>query len=337
MTSLADQLIDAQVAYVLAQLSEDRLLADLGPLVDDALAVAGGLTLEQVVDPATIKPVVRRLLQSVPASVGASEVVDAATDVLYDGPSEPFAIGELVVREQIEAIVDEILGLAPLAERALDRLTASPLVGTVASRFMGRIVGEVLAANKAVADKVPGLGSLMAFGTGAASKVMGAADKQFEGLLGDTAGKSATFAVKRLNKILVETLKDPTTREAVLQVWDLVAAEPVTGLEGQVAREDVTRLVGAVQGVVATAAATDHVADLADAFVDAFFVRYGTHPVTAVLDDLEITRDDLVTDLGAIVPRVVGSVVETGKLEELVRARIEPFFRSAEVSRLLAD
>ena len=47
----------------------------------------------------------------------------------------------------------------------------------------------------------------------------GAADKQFESLLGDTVGKGGTYAVRRLNKIVVDTLLDPTTGEAALQVW----------------------------------------------------------------------------------------------------------------------
>ena len=59
-------------------------------------------------------------------------------------------------RERVEALLDELLALHPVLERALERLTDSPLVGTMASRFMGRIAGEVLQANKAVADKVPG-------------------------------------------------------------------------------------------------------------------------------------------------------------------------------------
>src|SRR3546814_20808959 len=94
---------------------------------------------------------------------------------------------------------------------------------------MGRIVNEVLQANKAMADKVPGLGGLVSLGTSAASRVTGAAGKQFEGILGDTGGKGGTYAVKRLNRIIVETLQDPTTRETILQVWDQAAAEPVQG------------------------------------------------------------------------------------------------------------
>ena len=77
--------------------------------------------------------------------------------------------------------LDELLALNPVVERALERLTDSPLVGTMASRFMGRVVGEVLQANKAVAGKVPGLGSLMSFGTSAASKVDGCGGQAVRG------------------------------------------------------------------------------------------------------------------------------------------------------------
>jgi hypothetical protein len=335
MTSLADQLIDAQVTYVLEQLGGTELERTLAEAVDDLLAIGGSLQLEEVLDPEHVKAVVRRLLASVPASTGASEIVDIATEVVYAGPATPFALGELVVREQVEALLDEILGLAPLVERALEQLTDSPLVGMVASRFMGRIVGEVLAANKAVADKVPGLGSLVSFGTSAASRVKGVADKQFEALLGDTAGKGAAFAVRRLNKIIIDTIQDPATREAVLQVWDLAAEEPVGGLGHHVERDALSRIVYAAQSVVATAAGTEQAAALVDAYVDGFFARYGALPVTTLLDELEVDRDALVADLRAAAPRAVEAARASGALERIIRARVEPFYRSPAVVALL--
>lgn len=333
--SLADQLIDAQVEYVLAQLSTDALTATIERGVDHFLDAAGRLTVREAVDADAVKESVRRALDEVPSTAGTSEVVDLVLGVLYDGPAVPFTLGELVLRDQVEALVDELLGLTPVVERALDHLTESPLVGTVAARFMGRIVGEVLKANQAVADKVPGLGSLMALGTNAASRVMGAADKQFEAVLGDTAGKGATFAVRRLNAILLETLRDPTTREALLQIWDLAAEERVTGLKRFAEREELDGLVSAAHSVVATAAATEHVAAFADTLVDALLSRYGDHTLAALLDDFELTRDHLVAELSGLAPQVLEAAREDGALERIVRAEVEPFFRSETVTRIL--
>ncbi|KQY51639.1 MULTISPECIES: hypothetical protein [unclassified Nocardioides] len=332
---LAGKLLDAQVRFHLDQLTGDRLAETVSGLADDLFTAAGQHQLADLVDREAVKAIVARALVTVPGSAAVSGIVELAVSVAYDGPAEPFPVGDVVARERVEALLDEVLGLTPVLERALERLTDSPQVGTVASRFMGRIVGEVLQANKAVADKVPGLGSLMSFGTSAASKVMGAADKQFEGLIGDAVGKSGTFAVRRLNRIIIETLQDPTTREAVLQVWDLVAAEPVAGVERHATREEISGIVDAAHDLVITTVGDAHVVRLGEVVVDAFFDRFGGFTPTELLDELDLTRDDLVADLVRIAPAVVDAMQESGELERIIRARLEPFYASDEVRSLL--
>jgi hypothetical protein len=333
--SVAERLLDAQVDYHLDRLTGDQLDSTIVQLADDLLTAAGKQPLEHLVDRDSVKAIVVRVIGTVPGSAAVGGIVELATTVAYDGPAEPHPLGELVDRDRFAAVLDELLALNPVLERALERLTASPLVGTMASRFMGRIVGEVLQANKAVADKVPGLGSLMSFGTSAASKVMGAADKQFEGLIGDTVGKGGTFAVRRLNRIVIETLRDPTTREAVLQVWDLLAEEPVVGLHRYVTLEEMTGVVDAVRGLAVATAAGAHVATLGEVLVDGFFDRFGGYTPTELLDELELSREDLLSDLARIAPRVVDALRESGDLERILRARLEPFYRSSEVAALL--
>ncbi len=232
-------------------------------------------------------------------------------------------------------LVDRVLALSPVLERALERLTDSPLVGTMASRFMGRVVGEVVQANQAVADKVPGLGSLMSFGTSAASRMMGAADTQLQGLLGETVGKGGTFAVRRLNKIIVETVRDPTTRDAVLQVWDLAAAGQVGGLSGRLTRAELDGVVDAAHDLVVSTLASEQVAHLGEVVVDGFFERFGGYTPTELLDELDLDRADLVADLVRIAPGVVDALRESGDLERIVRAQLAPFYDSAEVRALL--
>jgi hypothetical protein len=333
--SLAQQLLDAQVAHHLDRLTGDDLTATVSALADDLFAAAGQHQIDDLVDREAIKAIVVRALGTVPGSAAVSGIVELATTVVHDGPAEPFPLGELVDRDQVEVLLDELLALNPVLERALERLTASPLVGTMASRFMGRIVGEVLQANKAVADKVPGLGSLMSFGTSAASKVMGAADKQFEGLIGDTVGKGGTFAVRRLNRIIVETLRDPTTREAVLQVYDLVAEEPVVGLSHYATHEEISGVVGAVHDLAVSSVANEHVALLGEVVVDAFFERFGGYTPTELLDQLDLSQEELVADLVRIAPGAVDALRETGDLERILRAQLEPFYASEEVIALL--
>lgn len=333
--TLAQQLLDAQVRFHLDRLGGEQLAPTVAGIAESLLDAAGGHQIDVLVDRAAVTDIVIRSLATVPSSAAVSAIVELAVQVVRDGPAEAYPLGEVVDRDQVEVLVDELLALNPVLERALERLTASPLVGTTASRFMGRVVAEVLQANKAVADKVPGLGSLMSFGTSAATRMVGAADKQLEGLIGDTVGKGGTFAVRRLNRIIIETLQDPTTREAVLQVWDLVAAEPVGGLGEHVATEEISGVVDAVHDLAISTLAHERVAQLAAAVVEAFFERFGGYTPTELLAELDLDRADLVADLVRIAPGVLAALEESGDLERLLREQLAAFYDSPEVAALL--
>jgi len=331
----ASRLLDAQVAWLIGRLTgpdlPDRLAAD----VDDLLETGTRLQVGDLVEPDEVKKLGRLLVTTVPASTAASTLVAATADVVYDGPAERFALSDLIDRENVEGLVDEALALTDVAEAFLDRIAESPLAASLGAKFVGRIVNDVVQMNQAVADKIPGVGSLVSFGTSTAGKVFGAADKQLQQLLGDTAGKSAAFAMRRLNKIIVETLKDPATRAAVLQVFDLYADEPLPQLDKLGEREDIHRVAGLLQDIVIAGAPTDPVLALMDALIDGFFGVYGEQPVTSLIEDLGLTRDDLVEHATTIVPRVLEAARQSGDLEALLRSRLEPFFTSPEVIAIL--
>lgn len=333
--TLADRLLDAQVAFHLQRLRGDELAVTVGRIAEGVLDAAGAHQLAHLVDREVVKDVVERALTDVPGSPAVAGFVDLAREVLQAGPAQSFTIGEVVERDQVERLLDEALELTPALERALERLTASPLVGATATRFMGRVVGEVLATNQAVADKVPGLGSLMSLGTRAAGGMVGAADKQLGGLLADTAGKGGTLAVTRLNRIIVETLRDPTTRDAALQVWDLIAAEQVDGVE--VVDEEVSGVVDAGRDLVVSVLADPHVVAFAHAIVDGFFESFGGYTPGELLDELGLERADLVADAVRFAPDLVDSLIESGDLERMLRAELAPFYTSDAVADLLSD
>ncbi|MCW2857894.1 MAG: hypothetical protein JWR52_3509 [Marmoricola sp.] len=332
---VADRLLDAQIAWLVAQLTgpgvEDRIAAE----VDALLKIGANVSVGDLARPDDIKHLARLIAGTVPASTAASTLVATAADVAYDGPTETFTLADLIDREHVSSLATEVLAMTDLIEKFLDQLTESPLVASLASKFVGRIVNDVVAMNQAVADKIPGVGSLMSFGTSAAGKVLGAADKQLQQVLGDTAGKGATFAMRRLNKVVVETLKDPTTHDAVLEVFDLYADQPVTRLRDVSTRDDVHRIAGLLQDIVIAGAPTEPVLALLDALVDGFFSVYGDLPASNLVEDLGLTRDDLVAHATAIVPRVLLAAQRSGELEALLRARLEPFFASAEVAAIL--
>jgi hypothetical protein len=71
--------------------------------------------------------------------------------------------------------------------------------------------------------------------------------------------------------------------------------------------------------------------------VESFFEQFGGYTPTELLDELDLSAEDLVADLVRIAPRAVDALRETGDLERILRAQLEPFYTSAEVAALLDD
>lgn len=334
--SVAQALLDAQVAWTVNRLTGDEVPELVTRLVDDALAVAETATLASLAAPELIKSIARTLATAVPPSVAASTLVERGAEILMSNPAGPYALGELVDRENVARITDEVLAMTPLISELLDDLTRSPLTATLASRFVGRIVNDVVAGNRAMAEKIPGIGSLVSFGSKAAGRAIGTAGEQFEAVFGDTAAKGAEFMMGRLNKIIIAMLGDPSARAAVLEVFDLYAAKPVKPLSEIISADDAIRIAGLGQDVVIAAAVAEPVHILIDAFIDGFFAIYGDLPAAEILDDLDLTRDTIVGYAVTAAPQAVAAVRDSGELDRIIRDQLAPFYTSPEVLAILA-
>ncbi len=331
----ADRLLDAQVAWVVQELTGDRLLEVIERDVDELLAGAAQVRLDDVSSAERVIAVVDVLLASVPASTVATTLAQMTADQVHDGPPEPFVPADVVEREQVAALVDASLALRPMVGQVLDRLTESPLVGTLASRFVTRLVVDVLEANRSMAKKVPGVGSIVSFGTNAATRAVGVADRQVQALFGDSATRGTAMAVRRLNSVVMTTLDDPDFRDAVLEVWDTWADEPFQGVGEVVERDDLRRLAGALRDIASTGAPTAPVRAFAAAWIRTVFELHGDTPVATLLDDLGITRDDVLVVATGLVPPLVAAAAADGRLEQAARTRLEPFFHSPAVTAIL--
>lgn len=333
--TVAQRLLDAHVAWLLGQMTPEALPASVEREVDELLAIGSRVTVADLVDPATLKDAVHNLFTVVPPSTGASTLVAMLADVMYDGPAGRFTLADVLDRENVERLADEALANVDLLGSLLDDLTRSPLVTSLASRFMTKVVADVVQTNRAMAEKIPGVGSLVSFGANAAGKVGGAASKQVEARLGDTAAKGAAFAARRLNSIVVETLKDPATRRAVLEIFDLYADQPVTKLRQVAQRDDVHRVAGLLQDIVIAGAPTDPIFALTDALVDGFLRVYGEHPASTLVADLGIDRDTIVAHATVAAGRALGAARASGDLERVLRERLGEFYGSPEVTAIL--
>ena len=282
---LADRLLDAQVDSSLGELSGERLVANIARDVDDVLAVAGTLVVgrRRRRRAGEDRPCAG-LVAQVAGSPLVADLVDPIADAIYDlTASDEYWLGDVIDRGSVSALIAKLLGMRTLHERLLERTTESPLVATVASKFVTKIIADFVQQNRARAEKLPGMSSLLSLGAGAASKVRSATDRHVDQFLGDAAGKSAQYALRRTNKVLLELADEAPLHDAALEVWDLHADEPISGLRAYLTGQDVRELAALVHELVADVTRHRVHRALLDACVDVFFERYGEYDVAALL------------------------------------------------------
>lgn len=333
---IAERLLDAQVEFLLAEVSGERFTEVVVRDVESVIGVADTLVFRDIVGIDQAKETVRTVIDLIGGSPVIADMVGVFADSIYDhiAANNDYTLGQVVDREPVEALLEKIFGMHQAQERILERLTESPLVATVASKFVDKLISDFVEANRQIAGKIPGVSSLISMGQSAAKTAKKATESTF---IGDMAGKGAVFALKRTNNAIREMLRDAPVHDAAMEFWDLHADEPVSGLRDYLTQKDLNELVLLCYEIAITTREKEYFGLLVDECVDVFFTKYGDYTLAAMLPELGLSGDDIAKEILRYVPAVIEGAKRNGVLGKLIRERLEPFYTSDVVLGILGE
>ncbi|WP_067697548.1 hypothetical protein [Nocardia jejuensis] len=337
---IAERLLDLQVDFIVAEVTGDRFAEVIARDVEAVVGVADTIIFRDVVQLDEAKETVAKVINLIGGSPVIQESVGTFADSIYDNiaANDETTLGDVVDREPVEQLLEKIFGMHQAQERILERLTESPLVATVASKFVDKLINDFMESNRQMANKIPGVGSLVSLGTSAAKQARKAAEKAAgDGtFLGEMAGKGAQFALKRTNNAIREMLRDSPVHDAAMEFWDLHAGEPVSGLRAYLTQKDLNELAVIIYQIALTTREKEYFGVLIDECVEVFFEKYGDHTLAAMLPELGLSEADIAGEILRYGPAVVEAAKRNGVLAKLVRERLEPFFLSEPVLAAIA-
>ncbi|MFI6869804.1 hypothetical protein [Nocardia sp. NPDC050406] len=338
---IAERLLDAQVEYIVGEVSGDRFAEVVVRDTEAVLGVADTIVFRDVVNIDEAKQTVANVIDLIGGSPVLRDLVSVFADSIYDNiaANNEYTLGDVVEREPVEALLEKIFGMHQAQERILERLTESPLIATVASKFVDKLISDFMESNRQMAGKIPGVGSLVSLGTSAAKQARKAAERATgDGtFLGEMAGKGAQFALKRTNNAIREMLRDAPVHDAAMEFWDLHAGEPVSGLREYLSQQELRELAVIIYQIAYTTREKEYFGLLVDECVEVFYAKYGDHSLAAMLPELGLSGADIAKEILRYGPAVIEQAKRNGVLDKLVRERLEPFFLSDAVLGILAD
>ncbi len=333
---IAERLLDAQVDFLLSEVSGERFAEVVARDVESVIGVADTIVFRDVVAVDQAKQTVRKLVDRGGDSPLLDDLIGVLSDSLYQhiADNKDYTLGDVVDREPVEALLEKILAMHATQERLLDRLSEAPTAGPVAAKFTDMLIDDILEANKKLAGKVPGVNSLMSLGQSAVKSARKAAEGS---RVGDLAAKGTLYALKRVTNAIRETLREAPVHGAAMEFWDLHSGEPVSGLHDYLSKADLRELVLLVHRIVKTTRNKEYVGLLLDEAVEVFFTKYGDHTLAALLPELNVTPDDIAEEILRYGPAVIEAAKRNGVLAKLIRERLEPFYTSEQVLGILAE
>jgi uncharacterized membrane-anchored protein YjiN (DUF445 family) len=334
----AQQLLDAHVAYSLAQLSGENLKTTVGREAGLAYQWLANQNTEDIAPKEKVKAILERLLQE----ISITEATQAYFESLYKAildyvAKEDIEIDDLISEATWKRIVEKVIEQKDLRNELIHRLVSNKFYGEMLSEILYNSIKSFMQQSVPGSDK--GIGGLFNVGKG----ILGAAlsgmedtiDKNVKKFLSENINKT----IRDSEKIIQSRLTDANIRKGADKLWEVLddinfkeLADKAKKYSSQ-GKESLGDISTAIIHDVRDSKALRHIGDVV---LDHFYNEYGQQKLGVIFNNLLITEDKVVREVTLAAEDIVGRMLATGYLEGRLREVLEKFYASDEVSKILS-
>ncbi len=327
--TLVSALRDAHKAHLSQQLQNPEhwqgLMAQASNLLTD-------IPLGNLVDQDSLVEVVNQWLLEALSARGLQDVInDVSLAVWQAAEQDDATIGELLREEHFETILEQVLKLQSLRERAIHSAMNHPLVSEMVSEMLYTGIKNFLLEENALA-KLPGVSSMMKMGRkSVVGKAMGGMEESIRTYLQKNIRVTLKTGEQWLNKQLTNERIQQLARDGYLRVAPLKPANYMKMVPD-----------GAVTEVVAQSCAiTDESARLAytrrlvSVGIQAAVTSLMDKPLKSVLEGMQISEERIREIATPALARGASILVEQGVLEPFIEWVLDDFYQSEACKKIL--
>lgn len=335
--ALADALLERHVQYELSRLSGKRFLNDARKEVDDLYARLPDVTLNDVVSADSIMGVIQRKVIDLDIEGGIPELAGELARQLYGSENHRGATLQAVINDQqVDAFIDEILLLRAHRERVVNGVLSHPVYAELVSNILYNGIVNYIYEGNLISKNVPGVSPMMKFGARMFSKAAPGLDSAVEKNLKAYIARNTQFIVKQSEAFLNHSLTDEQLRESANDLWDKVRDRTLGDLQDGMDDIELSEFIVLGYEFWLAFRKTPYFTGACRTVIDAFFERYGDRPLAELVGDVGVNAEMVMAEIEAFAPAIIKQMKRSGHLEALLRRRLEPFYRSDAVKRLLA-
>ncbi len=336
MDLIIDRLLEAHVQHELARFGPRKLRQAIREEVAAAFQWAGSVRLREVVTPEQIVALIDRTVVKLPIAGGASELAREMSQRVHASKhNKGTSIEDICPGPVFAAVVARIAMLEGPRQAFIHRLVTSSVYTEQMSNALFNGIKEYLLSENMLAQKVPGLASLIKLGKFAVNKTMrpleAAVEKTVKAYIETNLGNT----IRRSEQSINDHFNAAHIVDAGGRVWEALAPRKLAEFMKVLDGGDLDDLVAIGLEFWEHFRNTPYFRAVNTDLVRHFFDKYGDAHISRVAADFGVTEKLVVDELAQVLGRGIDQTVASGFLEQRIRARLEDFYRSPQAAKLI--
>jgi hypothetical protein len=332
------QFLEAHVQHELARFQSRRMRESIRDEVAAAFEWATRTTLADIISAEQITDLIGRNVVAMPLPSGIAELaVSMSQRVLAAKTNKTTSIKDICARPAYDAAVAKIGSMEVLRRALIHSIVTSPIYTNEISSALYTGIKEYMLTENVLAQKVPGLASLIKLGSFAVNKTMKPLEAAVEKTIKAYIQANLGNTIRRSETSINEYFDEPHILAFGDDMWTQWAATRLSKYTQWVDSKDMTDIVALGRDFWLHFRETPYFKAVYTDLVQATLELYGDMPLSQLATEFGVNEKRVTKELTLTLAKAVETAKRSGYLEQRIRARLEDFYRSPHAAQLFAS
>ena len=338
MTDLAHQLLEAHVSHELDRFRNECGKQTIEEEVSAVFEWAGKIKLKDIITAQQIIGLIERNVVALPVAAGVTELAgEMSQKVLASRQNKKTTLEDIFPRKQYDDIVDKVVGLEKARNDLIRRFVTSSVYTRQISEVLFIGIKEYMITENIIARKVPGVSALVNVGKYAVNKIMPSLEVAMENRVKRYIESNLENTIARSEKSLIRFFDETRIVDAAEELWASTAKTKLSAYFSLIDANDLEDFIIIGYEFWLHFRKTPYFKGIYTELVKYFFKKYGEKELDVILEDVGVTREMVIQELIEILSPGIEKALASGYIEERIRARLESFYLSENVSAIVSS
>lgn len=336
MDTIIERLLEAHVEHELARFRGKQVEQSIRETVATLFKWLKTVTLRELISAEQIIELIARNVVEPPLPGEITELASVMSRRVLAAPQNAHtALKDICPRSAYDAAVAKIASMHGARAAFIHRLVTSSVYAAQISDVLYTGIKDYLLTENILAQKVPGLASLIKFGKYAVNKTMGTLEAAVEKTVKSYIEANLANTLRRSEKSINEHFSEAHIVDMGARLWDGLAPTHLSDFARFVDAGDMDDGVALGVDFWQHFRKTRYFSAIYGDLVLAFYERHGDSTLSQLALRFGVTQKRVVTELVQLLTPVLASAAARALLEQLIRDRLEKFYRSAPAIKLI--